>query len=175
MDARYSRQLVLPGFGEAAQQKLAAARVLVIGAGGLGSSVLPALAAAGVGTIHVVDDDRVELSNLHRQTIHGTADVGTAKVASAAASMTAINPVTVITHEERLSADNALELFADVDLVIDGSDNFETRYLANDAAHIAMIPLVWGAVSQYGGQASISMPDGPNYRDLFPEPGDTIS
>jgi len=175
MDARYSRQLVLPGFGEAAQQKLGAARVLVIGAGGLGSSVLPALAAAGVGTIGIVDDDTVELSNLHRQTIHGTADVGSPKVASAKTSILAINPVSVTTYEERLTADNALELFADYDLVVDGSDNFETRYLANDAAHIAMVPLVWGAVSQYGGQVSVAMPDGPNYRDLFPEPGDALS
>src|SRR6187402_443825 len=117
MDARYSRQLVLPGFGESAQQALGAARVLVIGAGGLGSSVLPALAAAGVGTIGIVDDDTVELSNLHRQTIHGTADVGTAKVQSARQTIEAINPVSVITYEERLTADNALELFADYDLV----------------------------------------------------------
>ena len=171
MDPRYSRQLVLPGFGEAAQAKLEKARVLVIGAGGLGSAVLPALAAAGVGTIGVIDDDLVELSNLHRQTIHGTEDVGNYKTTSAIESMRAINPgVRVEPVETRLTSDNALGLFETYDLVVDGSDNFPTRYLAADAATLTGTPLVWGAVSQYGGQASVALPGHPGYRDLFPVP-----
>ena len=176
MDARYSRQLVLPGFGEAAQAKLAAARVLVIGAGGLGSAVLPALAAAGVGSagvgaIGIVDDDLVEVSNLHRQTIHGTEDVGNFKTTSAVESLRAINPgVSAIPFEQRLTNENALELFNQFDLIVDGSDNFATRYLAADAATIARKPIVWGAVSQYGGQASVTVVGGPCYRDLFPTP-----
>jgi sulfur-carrier protein adenylyltransferase/sulfurtransferase len=171
MDPRYSRQLVLPGFGAGAQARLGQARVLVIGAGGLGSAVLPALAAAGVGMIGVIDDDLVELSNLHRQTIHGTEDVGNYKTTSAIESMRAINPaVRVAPYEERLSVANALGLFASYDLIVDGSDNFPTRYLAADAATLTGLPLVWGAVSQYGGQASVALPGGPGYRDLFPVP-----
>jgi len=170
MDARYSRQLALPGFGPAAQQRLLDARVLVIGAGGLGSHVLPALAAAGVGTIGIVDDDRVEVSNLHRQLVHGTEDVGTGKAASAGASIARLNDTVVELHEQRLVAADALALFARYDLVVDGSDNFPTRYLVADAATLTGIPLVWGAVSQYGGQASTSVPGGPGYRDLFPTP-----
>ena len=170
MDARYSRQLALPGFGEPAQQRLERARVLVIGAGGLGSHVLPALAAAGVGTLGIVDDDTVELSNLPRQLVHGTEDVGTAKSVSAAASIQRLNSTAVVLHEQRLTADAALPLFAQYDLVVDGSDNFPTRYLAADAATLSGIPLVWGAVSQYGGQASVALPGGPGYRDLFPTP-----
>jgi sulfur-carrier protein adenylyltransferase/sulfurtransferase len=167
MDARYSRQLALPGFGAPAQARLAASRVLVIGAGGLGSTVIPALVAAGVGTVGIVDDDRVELSNLHRQHIHGMADLGRAKVDSAADTAAALNPeVSVVTVGERLTAANALGLFAGYDLVLDGSDNFPTRYLANDAAVLTGIPLVWGAVSQYGGQVGVSW--GTTYRDLFP-------
>ena len=169
---RYARQLALPGFGVAEQRALAGARVLVIGAGGLGSSVIPALAAAGVGTIGIVDDDTVELSNLHRQYIHGEGDVGSTKVASAAASVAAINPATtVVAFEERLTAETALAVFAGFDLVLDGSDNFPTRYLANDAASITGFPLVWGAVSQYAGQVGLAWAArGPQYRDLFPAP-----
>jgi adenylyltransferase/sulfurtransferase len=169
---RFARQLALPGFGIDAQRALAAARVLVIGAGGLGSAVIPALSAAGVGTVGVIDDDTVELSNLHRQTIHGQADVGGPKVASAASRVAAINPgTTVVAINERLGRDTALELFAGYDLVIDGSDNFPTRYLANDAAAITGIPLVWGAVSQYAGQVGVAWAaKGPQYRDLFPTP-----
>ncbi|HEY8912153.1 ThiF family adenylyltransferase [Lacisediminihabitans sp.] len=169
---RYARQIALPGFGRTSQERLRAARVLVIGAGGLGSSVIPALAAAGVGTIVIVDDDTVELSNLHRQHIHGVADVGRPKARSAADTVAGIAPsVAVGVHEVRLTAANALGLFADVDLVIDGSDNFATRYLANDAAAITGIPLVWGAVSQYAGQAGVAWAEkGPQYRDLFPTP-----
>ncbi len=169
---RYSRQVALPGFGAAAQAKLASARVLVIGAGGLGSSVIPALGAAGVGTIGIVDDDVVEISNLHRQLIHGVVDVGSSKVGSAAASVAALDPrTTVITYDTRLSSANALSMFAGYDLVVDGSDNFPTRYLANDAAILTNIPLVWGAVSQYAGQAGVAWAQrGPHYRDLFPAP-----
>ncbi|CAN5248408.1 adenylyltransferase/sulfurtransferase MoeZ [soil metagenome] len=169
---RYSRQLALPGFGADAQGRLAASRVLVVGAGGLGSTVIPALAAAGVGTIGVVDDDRVELSNLHRQLMHGVADVGRSKVHSAADTVAALNPATtVIAHEQRITAADALALLADYDLVVDGSDNFPTRYLLDDAGTLAGVPVVWGAVSQYGGQAGLSWASrGPTYRDLFPVP-----
>ena len=169
---RYARQLALPGFGPEAQLRLADASVLVIGAGGLGSSVIPALAAAGIGTIGIIDDDTVELSNLHRQLAHGIADVGHPKARSAADAVAAIDPATTVhAIEARLTAGNAVELFADYDLVVDGSDNFPTRYLANDAAVLSGIPLVWGAVSQYAGQAGVAWAArGPQYRDLFPAP-----
>jgi sulfur-carrier protein adenylyltransferase/sulfurtransferase len=176
MDARYSRQLALPGFGADAQQKLGNARVLVIGAGGLGSATLPALAAAGVGAgetgaITIVDDDRVELSNLHRQHVHSTDDLGRPKAESAAESMRAINPhVTVHVVEQRLTSDNARQLVHEHDLVLDGSDNFATRYLAADAVTLEARTLVWGAVNQYGGQAGAVAPGTPGYRDLFPTP-----
>jgi adenylyltransferase/sulfurtransferase len=170
--ARYSRQLALPGFGVDAQARLRAARVLVIGAGGLGSSVIPTLAGAGVGTLGIVDDDTVELSNLHRQHIHGVDDIGRRKVDSAADAVAALDPgVVVEPHAARLTAADALDLFARYDLVLDGSDNFATRYLANDAAVLTDIPLVWGAVAQYGGQVGVSWASrGPHYRDLFPAP-----
>ncbi|WP_285035336.1 ThiF family adenylyltransferase [Plantibacter sp. ME-Dv--P-095] len=176
--ARYARQLALPGFGLAAQRRLADARVLIVGAGGLGSIVIPALAAAGVGTgdgaIHLVDDDEVELSNLHRQTVHSTGDIGRPKVDSAADRALAINSdATIVRHRLRLGPGEIMGLLADarIDLVIDGSDNFETRYLVDDAATLADVPLVWGAVSQYGGQAGLSWASrGPRYRDLFPHP-----
>ena len=170
--ARYARQLALPGFGSVAQQKLAEARVLVIGGGGLGSAVIPALAAAGVGTIGVIDDDTVDLSNLHRQLMHGVDDLGASKTASAAETVAERDPNTVVRqYPVRLTSSNALELFDDYDLVIDGSDNFPTRYLANDAAALVHVPLVWGSVSQYDGQVGVAWNDkGPNYRDLFPTP-----
>lgn len=169
---RYARQLALPGFGVAGQSRLGAARVLVVGAGGLGSAVLPLLASAGVGTIGVIDDDRVELSNLHRQPIHGTRDVGRSKVGSAAETLADLNPgIAVVPMDARLTSSTALELFAQYDLVVDGSDNFPTRYLANDAAALVGIPLVWGAVSQYSGQTGVAWAaQGPQYRDLFPAP-----
>ena len=177
MDARYSRQIALPGFGGAGQQRLAASRVLVIGAGGLGSAVIPSLVAAGVGTVGIVDDDRVELSNLHRQLMHGLADVGRSKVQSAMDSVAALDPeTTVIPIEQRITPANALAIFADYDLVVDGSDNFATRYLTDDAATLSGIPVVWGAVSQYGGQAGLSWASrGPTYRDLFPVTGVALS
>jgi molybdopterin/thiamine biosynthesis adenylyltransferase/rhodanese-related sulfurtransferase len=170
MDNRYSRQIALPGFGAAAQDKLQSARVLVIGAGGLGSTVIPSLAGAGVGTIGIIDKDRVEESNLHRQHIHGVHDIGRSKTVSAIEAVAELNPSTrVVAREDRLTAANALTIFAEYDLVMDGSDNFVTRYLANDAAELTGIPVVWGSVSQYGGQASVSWGQrGPTYRDLFP-------
>ena len=173
--ARFARQLVLPGFGAEAQQKLGAARVLVIGAGGLGSHVIPALVAAGVGTIGIVDDDVVEPSNLPRQTIHRAEDVGRSKVESAAERVAALSPDTIVDRvAERIAVANALELIEAYDLVVDGSDTFETRYLVNDAAVLVERPVVWGSVSQYGGQVGLSWAErGPQYRDLFPvEPDD---
>jgi len=167
VDVRYARQVALPGWGAGAQSRLAAARVLVIGAGGLGSTVIPALAGAGVGRITIVDDDRVEPSNLHRQTIHAGA-VGEPKAESAARVARELGAHAVALRD-RLTSGNALAVFAEHDLVLDGSDNFPTRYLANDAAELTGIPLVWGAVSQYGGQAGITW-DGVGYRDLFPVP-----
>lgn len=176
---RAQRQLLLPGFGEEAQRRLHAARVLVIGAGGLGSASVPYLVGAGVGTIGIVDDDRVELSNLHRQIAHGTADVGRPKTASLADAAARLDPgVRVVEHRLRLDSSNALELFGDYDLVIDGSDNFPTRYLANDAAQLARVPLVWGAILQFHGQVGVAWHEhGPGYRDLFPAPpapGDVV-
>ncbi|MHA6693147.1 ThiF family adenylyltransferase [Homoserinimonas sp. A520] len=172
--ARYSRQLRLPGFGEDAQRRLANARVLVVGAGGLGSATVPYLASAGVGTIGIVDTDVVELSNLHRQVAHGMGDLGQSKTASLAAAVAASSPeTTVIRHEVWLDSTNILDLLADYDLVLDGSDNFATRYLVNDAAAIARKPLVWGAILQYSGQVGVAWADhGPTYRDLFPTPPD---
>lgn len=167
VDARYSRQLALPGFGVERQRRLERARVLVVGAGGLGSTVIPALAAAGVGVIGIVDDDRVELSNIHRQTMH-VGRVGEPKATSAAELVESLG-VTAIPLQERLTSENALATMHGYDLVLDGSDNFPTRYLVNDAAELTGIPLVWGAVSQYGGQAGISW-GGASYRDLFPVP-----
>ncbi|MES2170139.1 MAG: HesA/MoeB/ThiF family protein, partial [Actinomycetota bacterium] len=168
----FARQIALPGFGTEGQAALARARVLVVGAGGLGSSVIPALAAAGVGAIGVIDDDTVEASNLHRQLAHGIADVGRSKVTSVADRVAALSPATAVTtHDTRLTAENALALFADYDLVVDGSDNFPTRYLVNDAAVLTGIPVVWGAVSQYAGQVGVAWASqGPHYRDLFPSP-----
>ncbi|MBH0116495.1 ThiF family adenylyltransferase [Salinibacterium sp. NG253] len=169
---RYSRQLANPGFGELAQRRLANARVLVVGAGGLGSATIPALAAMGVGTIGVIDTDVVELSNLHRQLAHGVADIGRSKLESMAETVSRIDPeIEVILHDVWLDSRNALELFAGYDLVLDGSDNFATRYLVNDAAALTGIPVVWGAILSYGGQAGISWSShGPTYRDLFPVP-----
>ena len=168
---RFSRQVALPGFGTGSQRRLADARVLVIGAGGLGSPVILALAGAGIGTIGIVDDDTVDLSNLHRQLIHGTADVGRDKVTSAAASVGALDPdIAVEPHATRLDSANALDLLGRYDVVVDGSDNFPTRYLAADAATLLGLPLVWGAVSQYSGQVGVATPGAPGYRDLFPVP-----
>ncbi|MGW6004038.1 molybdopterin-synthase adenylyltransferase MoeB [Oerskovia enterophila] len=174
--ARYSRHLTLPGIGIEGQQRLRAARVLVVGAGGLGSPALLYLAAAGVGTLGIVDDDRVEVSNLQRQVIHGGSDVGRPKVASARDAIAEVNPhVTVRLHEQRLDADNVLDVLAGYDLVLDGTDNFATRYLVGDAAEIAGIPCVWGSIFRFQGQVSVFWATPPGgqgvvYRDVFPEP-----
>jgi molybdopterin/thiamine biosynthesis adenylyltransferase/rhodanese-related sulfurtransferase len=174
--ARYSRHLVIPDVGVVGQKRLKNARVLVIGAGGLGSPTLLYLAAAGVGTIGIVDFDVVDESNLQRQIIHGQADVGRSKAQSARDSIVAINPlVQVRLHELRLSRDNAVDLFAQYDLVVDGTDNFATRYLVNDAAVLAGKPHVWGSIYRFEGQVSVFWEDAPdgrglNYRDLYPEP-----
>ena len=176
---RYRRHLVLREVGGQGQQQLKASRVLVVGAGGLGSPVLLYLAAAGIGTIGIVDNDTVSLDNLQRQIAHTTSRVGTLKVASAAESIAAINPhVKVIQHAQRLDAGNVMEILAGYDLVADGSDNFATRYLVNDACYLARKPLVFGAVGPLDGQLTTfrafetdekGTPK-PNYRCLFPHP-----
>lgn len=170
--ARYARHLVLPGVGATGQRRLGAARVLVVGAGGLGSPVLLYLAAAGVGTIGVADADVVDVTNLQRQIVHDTAGIGRPKAESAAEAMVALNPdVTVIAHPERLVAASARRLLSDYDLVVDGSDNFETRYLLNDTALELGIPLVHGSVFRWEGQVTVVDPHrGPCYRCIFPEP-----
>lgn len=171
---RYQRQRILTGFGAEAQRRLAGAHVVVIGAGGLGSGVLPALAAAGVGTIAIVDDDTVAESNLHRQTLFSPADVGRLKVDAAADAIAALAPdVTVVRHPVRFAAGSTFDLLLDADLLIDGSDNLATRYLANDAAAIRAIPLVWGSALRYSGQVGVAWDErGVDYRDLFPEQPD---
>ena len=169
---RYARHMMLREIGGPGQKKLKQARVLVIGAGGLGAPALLYLAAAGVGTIGVVDDDTVDTSNLMRQVIHTTAQVGQKKVASARDAMLAINPhVTVITYDERLTEDRARALFTDYDIILDGTDNFATRYIANAAAVQAGKPLVAGALSQWEGQLSVWDPafGAPCYQCVFPE------
>ena len=176
---RYARHIVLAEIGGAGQQKIRRARVLVVGAGGLGAPVLLYLAAAGVGTLGIVDDDTVSLSNLQRQIIHDTASVGDAKVASAAASLARVNPhVAVEAHALRLNADNVDALVRSFDIVVDGSDNFDTRYLLADTCAAAAKPLVSGAVGRFDGSVTVLMPfetapDGranPGYRDLYEAP-----
>ncbi len=160
--ARYSRHLVIPDLGADGQKRLKNARVLVIGAGGLGAPALLYLAAAGVGTIGIVDDDVVDESNLQRQIIHGVDDVGRSKAQSARDSITEINPlIEVHLHEVRLDRDNAVGLFEQYDLIVDGSDNFATRYLVNDAAVLARKPYVWGSIYRFEGQASVFWDDAP--------------
>jgi len=168
--ARYSRQLMLPGFGETAQRRLRAARVLVIGAGGLGSALVPALAGSGVGTIGVIDDDVVELSNLHRQLSHGVDDIGRSKVGSLADTVRDIDPgILVRPYRERATAETLPGILAEYDLLVDGSDNFPTRYLADDAARLAGKPLVWGSILRFQGQVGVAVPE-VGFRDLFPVP-----
>ena len=168
---RYSRHLTLAQFGPVGQRRLKNARVLVVGAGGLGSPALQYLAAAGVGTLGVVDDDVVSLSNLQRQVVHTAADVGRPKVDSAAAAVERLNPlVTVRAHDTRLDPGNAREILAGYDLVLDGADNFATRYLVADAAELCGIPVVWGSILRFDGQVSVFWAgQGPVYRDLYPE------
>ena len=170
--SRYSRHLTLPEVGEEGQLKLKAARVLCIGAGGLGAPLTMYLAAAGVGTLGIVDFDRVEASNLHRQVIHGTGDVGRAKLDSAEDRLKAINPnVKIVKFETRLTSENALKIFQDFDIIADGTDNFPTRYLVNDACVLSGKPNVYASIFRFEGQASVfATEDGPCYRCLYPEP-----
>jgi molybdopterin/thiamine biosynthesis adenylyltransferase/rhodanese-related sulfurtransferase len=169
---RYARHLVLPGVGPVGQRRLKNARVLVVGAGGLGSPVLLYLAAAGVGTIGIVDADTVDVSNLQRQVVHTGADVGRLKVDSARERVLTANPhVTVHTHPVRLTAANAVGILAQYDLVVDGADNFATRYLVDDACALLGIPDVWGSILGFDAQAAVFWAKhGPTYRDLFPVP-----
>lgn len=169
---RYARQRVLPGVGASGQQRLADAHVVVLGAGGLGSAVVPILVAAGVGRLTVVDDDRVDETNLHRQVLHAPADVGRLKVESATDAAAALSPDTlVIPVAGRFDEANADGLLSDADLVVDGTDDILTRYVADAAAARAGIPLVWGSAARFGGQVGVSWEArGVSYRDLFPEP-----
>src|SRR6476659_11336429 len=169
---RYSRHLIMPEVGMEGQQKLKAARVLCIGTGGLGSPMALYLAAAGVGTLGLVDFDVVDYTNLQRQIIHSTADVGRKKLDSAADKLKGINPfLNLQTFDTRLSSDNALELFRDFDIIADGTDNFPTRYLVNDACVITGKPNVYGSIFRFEGQASVfATEEGPCYRCLYPEP-----
>ncbi|HMK21327.1 MAG TPA: molybdopterin-synthase adenylyltransferase MoeB [Terriglobales bacterium] len=169
---RYSRHLIMPEVGMGGQQKLKAARVLCIGAGGLGSPLALYLAAAGVGTLGIVDFDVVDFTNLQRQIIHSTADVGRKKLDSAAEKLKAINPyINLKTFETRLSSENALDLFREFDIVADGTDNFPTRYLVNDACVLTGKPNVYGSIFRFEGQASVfATEEGPCYRCLYPEP-----
>jgi molybdopterin/thiamine biosynthesis adenylyltransferase/rhodanese-related sulfurtransferase len=178
---RYSRHLIIPDVGMTGQKRLKNAKVLVIGAGGLGSPALLYLAAAGVGTLGIAEFDEVDESNLQRQIIHGQSDIGKSKAISAKESIAEANPlVHVIVHEERLDNDNVLEVFKDYDLIVDGTDNFATRYMVNDAAYFLNKPYVWGSIYRFDGQASVFWPtltnedgssaDAPCYRCLYPEP-----
>ncbi|MEU4765417.1 adenylyltransferase/sulfurtransferase MoeZ [Actinosynnema sp. NPDC023794] len=174
--ARYSRHLIIPDVGVDGQKRLKNAKVLVVGAGGLGSPALLYLAAAGVGTLGVVDFDVVDESNLQRQVIHGQSDIGKPKAESARDSVAEINPfVKVVLHQTHLNSENALDIFRDYDLILDGTDNFATRYLVNDAAVLLGKPYVWGSIFRFEGQVSVFWEDAPNgqglnYRDLYPEP-----
>ncbi|MFC3961808.1 adenylyltransferase/sulfurtransferase MoeZ [Nocardia jiangsuensis] len=178
--ARYSRHLIIPDLGVDGQKRLKNARVLVIGAGGLGSPALLYLAAAGVGTLGIVEFDEVDASNLQRQVIHGESDIGRPKADSARDSILEINSgIDVRLHKIRLEPENAVELFREYDLIVDGTDNFATRYLVNDAAVLAGKPYVWGSIYRFEGQVSVFWEDAPdapdgekrgiNYRDLYPE------
>jgi adenylyltransferase/sulfurtransferase len=170
--SRYSRHLILPEVGEEGQRRLKAARVLCVGAGGLGSPLALYLAAAGVGTLGLVDFDVVDASNLQRQIIHSTADIGRKKLDSAAEKLTALNPsLNVVKHETLLSSANALEILKDYDVVADGTDNFPTRYLVNDACVLLGKPNAYGSIFRFEGQASVfATKEGPCYRCLYPEP-----
>src|ERR1700709_407108 len=170
--ARYSRHLIIPDLGVDGQKRLKNAKVLCIGAGGLGSPALMYLAAAGVGTLGIVEFDTVDESNLQRQIIHGQSDIGRSKAESARDSVREINPlITVNVHEVHLDSSNVLELFAGYDLIVDGTDNFATRYLVNDACVLLGKPYVWGSLYRFAGQASVFWSEyGPCYRCLYPEP-----
>ncbi|MDP3713257.1 MAG: adenylyltransferase/sulfurtransferase MoeZ [Mycobacteriales bacterium] len=173
---RYSRHLIIPDVATAGQKRLKNAKVLAVGAGGLGSPTLMYLAAAGVGTLGIIDFDIVDESNLQRQIIHGQSDIGRPKAHSARDSVLEINPlITVNLHEERLDSTNVMEVFAQYDLIVDGTDNFATRYMVNDAAFLLGKPYVWGSIYRFDGQASVFWPTAPGveapcYRCLYPEP-----
>ncbi len=172
---RYSRHLIIPDVGMSGQKRLKNAKVLVIGAGGLGSPALLYLAAAGVHTLGIAEFDEVDESNLQRQIIHGQSDIGKSKAQSAKESIAETNPyVEVILHEQRLDNDNVMDVFRGYDLIVDGTDNFATRYMVNDAAYFLGIPYVWGSIYRFDGQASVFAPtladDAPCYRCLYPEP-----
>lgn len=169
---RYSRHIIIPDVGMDGQKRLKNAKVLCVGAGGLGSPALLYLAAAGVGTLGIVEFDTVDESNLQRQIIHGQSDVGRSKAQSAADSVREINPlITVNVHETRLDNDNVMELFGQYDLIVDGTDNFATRYMVNDAAVLLNKPYIWGSIYRFDGQASVFWSEyGPCYRCLYPEP-----
>jgi molybdopterin/thiamine biosynthesis adenylyltransferase/rhodanese-related sulfurtransferase len=169
---RYSRHLIIPDVGMVGQKRLKNAKVLCVGAGGLGSPALLYLAAAGVGTLGVIDFDTVDESNLQRQVIHGVSDVGLPKAESAARSIAEINPlVNVVIHNTSLDVDNVKEIFSQYDLIVDGTDNFATRYMVNDAAVLLGKPYVWGSIYRFDGQASVFWEEhGPCYRCLYPEP-----
>src|ERR671912_1336212 len=173
---RYSRHLIIPDVGMTGQKRLKNAKVLVIGAGGLGSPALLYLAAAGVGTLGIAEFDEVDESNLQRQIIHGMSDIGRPKAESAKESIAEVNPyVEVVVHNERLDNDNVLQVFEGYDLIVDGTDNFATRYMVNDAAYFLRIPYVWGSIYRFDGQASVFWPhapggEAPSYRCLYPEP-----
>ena len=172
---RYSRHLIIPDVGMTGQKRLKNAKVLVIGAGGLGSPALLYLAAAGVGTLGIAEFDEVDESNLQRQIIHTQSDIGKSKAVSAKESIAEANPhVNVVLHEERLDNDNVFDVFEGYDLIVDGTDNFATRYMVNDAAYFLGIPYVWGSIYRFDGQASVFAPsmadDAPCYRCLYPEP-----
>ena len=174
---RYQRQVILPEFGEEGQQKLLNAKVLVIGAGGLGCPALQYLAAAGIGTIGIVDHDTVSLNNLHRQVLYSVSDIGLSKAKRAAAILNGLNPdIKIVPYDEQLTVENALSIMERFDIIIDGTDNFATRYMINDACVLLDKPLIYGAVSQFDGQVAIFNYQGDrdehpvNYRDLFPEP-----
>jgi adenylyltransferase/sulfurtransferase len=169
---RYSRHLIIPDVAMDGQKRLKNAKVLVVGAGGLGSPALMYLAAAGVGTLGVIDFDVVDESNLQRQVIHGQSDIGRSKAESARDSVRQINPyVAVVLHEERLDSSNAFRIFGDYDLIVDGTDNFATRYLVNDACVLLGKPYIWGSIYRFDGQASVFWAEhGPCYRCLYPEP-----
>jgi sulfur-carrier protein adenylyltransferase/sulfurtransferase len=170
---RYARHIILPNIGGEGQRKLVGAKVLVIGAGGLGSPAAMYLAAAGVGTLGILDFDRVDVSNLQRQLLHDTADVGRPKVESATERINELNPnVQVIAHDVALTSENAFDILGAYDVIVDGTDNFPVRYLVNDATQMLSKPLVYGSIYQFEGQATVFLP-GPNvpcYRCLFPEP-----
>ncbi|MFC6102065.1 HesA/MoeB/ThiF family protein [Olivibacter domesticus] len=167
---RYHRQIILKEFGAVGQNRLKQAKVLVIGAGGLGCPVLLYLVAGGVGTIGIVDDGLVELSNLHRQVLFNTSDIGKRKVDCAAQLLSKMNPdVAILTYPDRMETSNALDLIDAYDIVIDGTDNFQSRYMINDACVLLNRPLIFGAISRYEGQVAV-FKDGFNYRDIFPQP-----